>query len=106
MFRGGSESTLFGLPEEDTTRNQCLSCVYNSVPEQFNSNIRVCAALFTEDYFLNLGEWPTMPAVHKGCFYKVGQFQHCKDSLALVTQPVSMFLYLNNFNSNVSFEQC
>ncbi len=25
-----------------------------------------------------------MPAVHKGCFYKVGQFQLCKNSLALV----------------------
>ncbi len=56
VFCSESESTLFGLPKEDTTRNQGLSCVYNTVPEQFNPNIRVCAAHFTEDYFLNLEE--------------------------------------------------
>ncbi len=27
--------------------------------------------------------------LHKGCFYKVGQFQLCKDSLTLLTQYVS-----------------
>ncbi len=48
------ESTLFGLLKEDTTRNQWLSCIYKTVPEQYNANIRVCAAHFTEDYFLNL----------------------------------------------------
>ncbi len=56
VFRGERESTLFGLPEEDTTRNQWLSCIYNTPPEQFNPNIRVCAAHFTEDCFLNLEE--------------------------------------------------
>ncbi len=56
VFRCESKSTLFGLPEEDTTRNQWLSCIYNTVPEQFNPNIRVCAAHLTEDYFLNLEE--------------------------------------------------
>ncbi len=55
VSRCESETTLFGLPKEDTTRNQWLSCIYNTVPEQFNTNIRVCAAHFTEDYFLNLG---------------------------------------------------
>ncbi len=50
------ESTLFGLPKEDTTRNQWLSCIFNTVPEQFNPNTRVCAAHFMEDYFLNLEE--------------------------------------------------
>ncbi len=34
--------SFFGLPKEDTSRNQWLSCVYNTVPEQFNPNIRVC----------------------------------------------------------------
>ncbi len=53
-FRCESESTLLGLTKEDTTRNQWLSCIYNTVPEQFNPNIRVCAAHFTEDYFLKL----------------------------------------------------
>jgi len=54
MFRFESETNLFGLPKEGTTRNQWLSCIYNTVTEQFNPNIRVCAAHFTEDYFLNV----------------------------------------------------
>ncbi len=41
VFRGESESTLCGLPKEDTIRNQWLSCIYNSVPEQFNPNSAV-----------------------------------------------------------------
>ncbi len=56
MFCCESESSLFGFPTEDTTRNQWLSYVYNTVPEQFNPNIRVCVTHFTEDYFLNLEE--------------------------------------------------
>ncbi len=56
VFRCESETTLFGLPKEYTTRNQWLSCIYNTVPEQFNTNIGVCAAHFTEDCFLNLEE--------------------------------------------------
>ncbi len=40
MFRCESESTLFGLPNEYTTRNQWLSYIYNTVPEQYNANIR------------------------------------------------------------------
>ncbi len=56
VFHCESESTLFGLPKDDTTRNQRLRCIYNTFPEQFNPNIRVCAAHFTEDYFLILGE--------------------------------------------------
>ncbi len=55
MFHSESESTLFGLPKEDSTRNQWLSYIDNTVPEQYNANIRVCAAHFTEDCFLNLG---------------------------------------------------
>ncbi len=43
-------------PKEDTTRNQWLSCIYNTVPEQFNTNIGVCAAQFTEDCVLKLEE--------------------------------------------------
>jgi len=54
VFSCESETTLFGLPKEDTTRNQWLSCIYNTVPEQFKANIRVCAAQIMEDYFLNL----------------------------------------------------
>ncbi len=51
-----SESTLFGLPNAYTTKNQWFSYIYNTVPEQYNANIRVCAVHFTEDCFLILGE--------------------------------------------------
>ncbi len=56
MLRCESKSTLSGLPNEYTTRNQWLSYIYNTVSDQYNANIRVCAAHFTEDCFLILGE--------------------------------------------------
>ncbi len=56
VFCCESESSLFGFPKEDTTRNQWLSYVYNTVPEKLNPNIRMCAVYFTWDYFLNLEE--------------------------------------------------
>ena len=46
MFRCESKTTLFGLPKEDTTRNQWLSCIYNTVPEQFNTNIQMCSTFY------------------------------------------------------------
>ncbi len=46
VFRCERESTLFGLPKEDTTKNKWLSCIYNTVPEQFNPNIIVCSAFY------------------------------------------------------------
>ncbi len=83
MFHCESESTLLGLPKEDTTINRRLSYIYNTVPEQFNPNIRACAAHL----------WRTIPGrvaynagLHKG--YKVGQFQLCKDSLTLLTHSL------------------
>lgn len=57
MFRCERKSTLFGLPKEDTARNLWLRFIYSPVPEQYNTNIRVCSAHFTEDCFLNLGEY-------------------------------------------------
>ncbi len=47
VFRCESESTLFGLPNEYTTRNQWLRYIYNTVPEQYNINIlSVCSAFY------------------------------------------------------------
>uniref|UniRef100_A0A672KPY8 Golgi-specific brefeldin A-resistance guanine nucleotide exchange factor 1 n=1 Tax=Sinocyclocheilus grahami TaxID=75366 RepID=A0A672KPY8_SINGR len=58
VFRCESKNTLFGLPKEDTTNNQWLSCIYSTVPEQFNPNIcvRHCdpEKLITESKFLQL----------------------------------------------------
>ncbi len=56
VFRCESESTMFDLPNEYTTKNQWLTYIYSTVPEQYNANIRVFAAHFTEDFFLILGE--------------------------------------------------
>ncbi len=89
LFHCESESTLFGLPKEDTTRNQWLSCVYNTVPEQFNPNIRVCAAHFTEDYFLNLGV--DCQFLYSGTIPTLQGQSGASDS-----QPVSTFSYLKN----------
>ncbi len=46
--------------------------------------------------------------LHKGCFYKVGQFQLCKDSLALLTHSKYVFIFeeFASDDSNASFEQC
>ncbi len=46
VFHCESEGTVFMFPKEDTTVNQWLSYMYNTV-EQFNTNIGVCAAQFT-----------------------------------------------------------
>ncbi len=52
------ESSLFGLPKEDTTRNQWLSYIYNTAQNSTTQILECvhCAAHFTEDYFLNLEE--------------------------------------------------
>ncbi len=87
------ESTLFRLPKEDTTRNQWLNCIYNTVPEQFNPNIRVCAlcnafygGLFPEPGRVTLQCYNA--GLQKGCFYKVGQLQLYKDSLTPLTHSL------------------
>ncbi len=88
VFRYESESTLFGLPKVDTTRNQWLSCIYNTVPEKLNTNIRVCAAQFNGGLFPE----PGRVASNAG-FYKVGKFQFCKDSLALLNHRESVMTH-------------
>ncbi len=90
VFHCESESTLFGLPKEDTTRNQWLSCIYNTVPEQFNPNIRVCAlcSAFYGGLFPEPERVAYNAGLHKGRFYKVEQFQLCKDSLTLLTHSL------------------
>ncbi len=39
VFHGERETTLFVLQKDDTTKNQWLSCIYNTDTEQFNPNI-------------------------------------------------------------------
>jgi len=50
LFHCESENTLFGLPKQDTTRNQWLICINNTVPEQLNPNIQMFPDPGTEDY--------------------------------------------------------
>ncbi len=126
MFRCERESTLFGLPKEDTTRNQYLRVPeiqdfkichihnyteynqqWNVSSEQFNPNISVGSTfyggLFPEP-------WSSLLAMHKGCFYKVGQFQLCKDSLVLMWLTACKYVFLfKEFalnDLNLSFELC
>ncbi len=45
--------------------------------------------------------------MHKSCFYEVGQFQLCKDSLALLTHKyIFSFKEFATDYSNASFELC
>ncbi len=93
MFRCERKSTLFGLPKEITRRHLWLNFIYNTVPDQYNTNIRVCAAHFTEDCFLNLGEYKA------GCtqrlLLKSGAIPALQgQSGASDSHPVSMFSYL------------
>ncbi len=85
VFRCESESTLFDLLNEYTTKNQWLSCIYNIVPEQYNANIQVCATHFSWSWERVAYNVNTM----NGCEqYKVGQFQRRKDSLVLLTHSL------------------
>ncbi len=107
VFRCESKTTLCGLPKEDTTRNQWLSCIYNTVPEQFNPNIRVCAAHFTEDYFLNLGVACQLCA--KAVSIKWGNSNFARTVLRFwltACKYVFLFKEFATDDSNVSFEQC
>ncbi len=104
-----SESSLFGLPKEETTRNQWLSCIYNTVPEQYNPNIRVCAAHFTEDYFLNLGV--ACQLCTKAVSIKWGNSNFARTVWRfLLTACKYVFLFkefaTDYSKSNTSFEQC
>ncbi|XP_055038831.2 uncharacterized protein [Misgurnus anguillicaudatus] len=57
VFRCERQTTLFGLPIEEMIRNHWLNFIYNAVPDQYSSSVRLCAAHFTEDCFLNMGEY-------------------------------------------------
>ncbi len=95
VFRCESESTLFGLPNEYTTKNQWLSFIYNIVSEEYNANIRVCAMHFTEDYFLILGE-SSLQCEHYEWLWSGAIPTSQGQSGASDSQPVSTFRYLKN----------
>ncbi len=55
MFHCESKSTLFGLPKEDTTRNQRLSCIYDSSTKilDFCIDIYISTSDMRETYLAN-----------------------------------------------------
>ncbi len=89
------ERTLFGIPKEDTTRNKWLSCIFNTVPEQFNPNIRVCSA-FHGELFPGPGRVANNAGLHKHLLFllsgAIPTLQGQSD--ASDSQPVNMFLLL------------
>ncbi len=107
VFHCESTSTLFGLPKEDTTRNQWLSYIYNTVPEQLNPNIRVCAAHFTEDYFLNLGVACQLCSTAVSIKWGNSNFARTVWRFWLTAcKYVFLFKEFATDHSNASFEQC
>ncbi|XP_067259791.1 piggyBac transposable element-derived protein 4-like isoform X1 [Chanodichthys erythropterus] len=56
-FKCESITHLFGLPKTEEIRKQWLQFIYNAVPDQYSPKVRLCAAHFTKDSFLNLGEY-------------------------------------------------
>ncbi len=94
-------------PKEDTTRNQWFSCIYNTVPEQFNPNIGVCAAHFTEDCFLIL-RVPYNAVYTKTFSIKWGNFNIARTVWRFWLTACNVFLFKEFATdySNASFEPC
>ncbi len=106
VFRCESETTLFGLPKEDTTRNQWLSCIYDTVPEQFNPNISVCVRHIIRRTVSWTWEYPASCA-KKGCFYKVWHFNFARTVWRFwltACKYVFLFKEFATDASNASFE--
>ncbi len=74
----------------------------NTVPEQFNTNIRVCAAHFTEDYFLNLGV--VCQLCTKTVSIKWGNSNFAKTVWHLCVSKFFLFKEFATDYSNTSFE--
>ncbi len=97
VFHCDSETILFGLPKEDTARNQWLSCIYNTLPEQFNQNIRGCAVHFTEDYFLNLGVAYNASCATKAVSIKLGNSNsEATQQMGCFSTNKKCYFYKNN----------
>ncbi len=53
-FHPGVRSSVFGLPKDAVVRQQWLQFMFDNVSDNYNRNLALCAAHFTEDSFLNL----------------------------------------------------
>ncbi|XP_012712054.2 uncharacterized protein LOC105920934 [Fundulus heteroclitus] len=52
-----TEGSFHLLPKDEKTTEEWLKFIYGEVPRMFNPNLRLCSAHFTEDCFLNMGEF-------------------------------------------------
>ncbi len=108
VFHCERESTFFGLPKEDTTRNQWLSCIYNTVPEQFNPNIRV-QYILQRTIFLNLGVACQLKLCTKAVSIKWGNSNFARTVWRFCLTACKYVFLFKEFAtdySNASFEQC
>ncbi|KAF1389903.1 hypothetical protein PFLUV_G00052410 [Perca fluviatilis] len=48
---------LFRLPKDDEFKSQWLKFVFGTIPQDYNPNLMLCSAHFTEDCFLNLQQF-------------------------------------------------
>ncbi len=86
MFCCKRETTLFGLPKEDTTRHQWLRCIHNTVPD--HKYWSVCHAFYA-GLSLEPGRVAYNVNTINGCeHYKVRQFQLCKNSPVLLAHSL------------------
>ncbi len=108
VFRCESESTLVwtsnrGHNYKSLVKLYLQHCSRTVQPKYYS----VCSTFYGR-LFPEPGRVAYNAGLHKGCFYKVGQFQLCKDSLALLTHSKYVFIFeeFASDDSNASFEQC
>lgn len=93
-FHPGVQSPLFGLPRDAVLRDQWLQFMFNSVPENYNPHVKLCAAHFAKDSFLNLNQFNAGFA--QRLFLKDGAVPSLSgEGVVYGPQPVSVFYYLS-----------
>ncbi len=87
-FHPGVRSSVFGLPKDAVVRQQWLQFMFDNVSDNYNRNLALCAAHFTEDSFLNLQQFNA--GFHKKLLLKPEAVPTLKPDAAVVgPQPVS-----------------
>ncbi len=107
VFRCESESTL--SPKEDTTRNQWLSCINNTVPEQFNQIFECVQHILRRTVsWIWKSNVSLQCRLLKDCFYKAGALPALQGQSVLLTQSKYVFIFKERVtdDSHMSFELC
>ncbi len=87
-FHPAVRSSVFGLPTDAVVRQQWLKFMFDYVPDNYNPNLALCAAHFTEDSFQNLHEFNA--GFTQKLLLKHGAVPTLKPEAAVVgPQPVS-----------------